>query len=306
MSDKTKENLYDTLMSVLTKDEKVAITLKNNICFVGKYLSKVETNFDNDDEREIAYRELGAIAFSCIELLLKKVLMNINKECDERKCKNKCAFRCNIKKIEKKSLMEVVDLLYNSQLLWLKEDEYDELLWLREQRNGTHLSKDLDLNVESETYDKQYVQRMINCFLKMLTSLNDNLPYFYWVLYCSEQFDGKKAENMESFKKKRQTLLCRMRLFYILQKLFANEELTDKEKWSIERIEFTDYIDFDVVIESINDTIDNYIKRCNLKENAEAKRIELLKKFTSYIKKDDIKKRILEYNGVKKQTENTQ
>ena len=170
MNKNTKENRYDRLMSELMPNEKKATLLKSNIYFVGKYLSKVEEKIADENERKIIYRELGSIAFSCIELLLKTVLLDLNKKCISRKCKNKCAFRCDIKKIEQMSLMTVFNRLYDSQILWLREDGIDEMLWLREQRNGVHLSKDLGLDIENRVYDKQYVQRTINCFFKILRS----------------------------------------------------------------------------------------------------------------------------------------
>ena len=289
------ENLYDKLMSTLMGDEKVVATLRKNIDFVGKYMSKVETIYDND-EREIAYRELGTVAFSCIELLLKAVLLNVNKDCLRYDCEHKCHFICDIKTIEEKKIMETADILYDSQLLWLKEDKYDELLWLREQRNGHHLSKNLCFDIVDELYDKQYVQRMINCFFLLLNSLNEGMSYFYGIFYCGENVDGKEAEKMGTFRKRRQTLLCTYRLLSILKKLFSDQELTDREKWTIRRLDYPSYINLNEVIELIYMMANSHMKNNGIKDNLDEKRIELLVKITKYLKKEKVKKQILEYN----------
>lgn len=298
-SEHMTDNHYDNLMSSIMNDEKKALILKKNIYFVGKYLPKIEGHIDDETDREIAYRELGTIAFSCIELLLKTVLLNLNKECNSRKC-NKCVFRCKIRTIEGKKIFDVLDLLYDSQVLWLKENEIDEMLWLREQRNGVHLSKDLSLDVESKTYDKKYVQRTINFFIHLLNSLGRDMSYFYWILYCYEQADGEKAKRMMKIRQNRQMLLCRSRLLHISQKVFNNQELTDKERWAIERIEIPKYIDLDEIIEYINNLVDNYIKRCEQEKKEIIDRTVLLKRITKYLKKESIKRRIMTYNENKK------
>lgn len=306
MNEKDNGNRYDMLMSTLIGDEKVAATLKKNIYFVGKYLSKVETNYDNNDEREIAYRELGSIAFSCIELLLKAVLLNVNKDCMRYNCEHSCHFICDAETIENKKVMDVADILYDSQLLWLKEEKIDELLWLREQRNGLHLSKNLGSEINDELCDKQYVQRMINCFLLLLDSLNEGMSYFYGIFYCGEQADGKEAEKMKTFRKKRQTLFCKYRLLSILKKLFSNQELTNEEEWIIRRLDYTRYINLNEILELIYMMADRHLELNGDKDDLEARRKELLMKINKYLKKETVKKRIMEYNGVKKQMENKQ
>lgn len=299
MTKKAEESRYDTLMSTLTGDDDIASTLKSNIYFVEKYLPKVENCFEDEKEREIAYRELGSIAFSCIELLLKAVLLNVNRDCLRYDCGHTCHFICEIEAIEDKQFMDVVDILCNSQLLFLKENEMNELLWLREQRNGLHLSKNLGSNIFDEPHDKQYVERMIKCFLLMIDSLDNGMSYFYSLFYCDEQADGKEAEKMGTFRKNRQTLLCKYRLLHILKKLFSGQELTYQEKWTIKSLDYPRYINFEEVLKLIFRIADSHLESNDNKDNLEERRKELLKKITKYLKKEKVKKQILEYNGNK-------
>ena len=90
---------YNVIASKFIRDEHLSLEIQQNVSFVENYIDKVDDSFEVKEERQIVYRELGAIVFSCIEALAKSVLFEINERCKKNKLKNsectfdKCVYR---------------------------------------------------------------------------------------------------------------------------------------------------------------------------------------------------------------------
>ena len=62
---------YNLLASRFISDETLSIKVQNNVTFVENYLDKIDVFFEEEVEKQIAFREMGIIVYSCIEALLK-------------------------------------------------------------------------------------------------------------------------------------------------------------------------------------------------------------------------------------------
>ena len=76
------------------QNQKLAEEIQNNIQFVDKYYGDVDSRYKEVEDQQIVYKQLGIIAFSCVEALWKGIVMAVNKNCAKRNCSHK---RVNIK-----------------------------------------------------------------------------------------------------------------------------------------------------------------------------------------------------------------
>ena len=141
------DEVYESFSSSLIKDFQFSKLLKDNIKFVYLYLDKADSIEDND-EKEILYRELGSVVFSCLEALCKTVIDMIRKQCENHKCNNIgcCPYIAGLNSphlIENAKTLDVISHLVQTRLFYLSPEQEHEIHLLRDQRNFIHLSKDI-------------------------------------------------------------------------------------------------------------------------------------------------------------------
>lgn len=113
---------YDTLITHFLSNEELINKIYENIAFVKKHLNKVDSAFKSDEEKQIAYRELGSIVCSCIEAVLKGAIARIDERCTQNKCKKEdCPYRLRLEFIDELSLTSAINHLKNVRLIGLND-----------------------------------------------------------------------------------------------------------------------------------------------------------------------------------------
>ena len=100
-------------------DTSLAQQIQTNIDFIEKYLDAVDSNFDDLKEKQIVYKQLGMMAFSCAEALWKSLVYAINKHCEDRNCKENCPYRKfeTDKKLNSAKPKEILEHLCNTRII---------------------------------------------------------------------------------------------------------------------------------------------------------------------------------------------
>ena len=130
MGERQKEFNYNVLASPYISDQELSLKIQRNVVFAENYLRKIEDFFEHEVERQIAYREMGAIVYSSIEGILKAIVIEIDKRCENRKCsKEECPYRNKkaVKVIHKIHTIDALLFLFDIRLFWLPPLEIDEL-----------------------------------------------------------------------------------------------------------------------------------------------------------------------------------
>ena len=185
---------YNLLASRFISDETLSIKVQNNVTFVENYLDKIDVFFEEEVEKQIAFREMGIIVYSCIEALLKSVLFEINKRCKNIKCDNKktCCY-WKFRKLSAINNARTIDsmlFLFDCRLFWLHPSEVNELRMLNELRNYVHISKNISRPIDDNVFTKQYVSRMLEYYYKILKQLNNSGFYFDDDMSCLAELDS--------------------------------------------------------------------------------------------------------------------
>ncbi len=199
---------YNVIASRFIQDENLSSEIQQNILFVENYIDKVEETFNEKVEREIVYRELGVIVFSCIEALLKSVLFEINYRCKKNRLKNnkctfnKCAYRkclnylgnkTNYLLISKTDEIKIIDALIHlvkTRLFMLFPEEIDEFTKLNAKRNYVHISKKIGQKNLDINFGKDYSLILLKYYYTLLDQLDLCDCYFGKKDICLKKLDS--------------------------------------------------------------------------------------------------------------------
>lgn len=184
---------YNVIASKFIRDERLSLEIQQNISFVENYVDKVDEAFDEEVEREIVYRELGVIVFSCIEALLKTVLFEIDGRCTKRKCKDKaCKYwrYQSLSDINNEGVIDALTFLINTRLFMLFPNEIDELTKLNTKRNYVHISKKIGKKKLDIKFDKEYPFILLKYYYTLLDQLDLCDFYFGKDDTCLKELDS--------------------------------------------------------------------------------------------------------------------
>lgn len=184
---------YNLLASRFISDQTLSIKVQSNATFVENYLDKIDTSFKEEVEKQIAYREMGTIVYSCIEALLKSVLFEIDRRCKNIDCgkKDGCKYYRyrDLKSINRIHTIDSMLFLFNCGLFYLPPNEVNELRLLNELRNYVHISKNIGESINDNIFSKEYVKRMLNYYHKLLEQFNISGFYFEREKSCLAELD---------------------------------------------------------------------------------------------------------------------
>lgn len=180
-SDQTEYD-YNLLASRFISDQALSIKVQNNVTFVENYLEKIDVLFKEEIEKHIAFREMGIMVYSSIEALLKSVLFEIRKRCKNHNCDKKkpCDYyKCrSLYAINSIHTLDSMLFLFDCRLFWLPPHEVNELRMLNHLRNYVHLSRNISHPIDDYVFTKQYVERMLRYYYKILEQLDVSDFYF--------------------------------------------------------------------------------------------------------------------------------
>lgn len=189
---------YQESALLYIQNEKLAEEIQNNIQFVEKYYGDVDSRYKEVEEQQIVYKQLGIIAFSCVEALWKGIVMAVNKNCVKRNFSYKtCKYKQyeTTAKINHASVDEVLDHLVNMRLLYVHPFERNTIEELQHLRNHVHLTRTITDEVDPKIFDKTFVENMLRLYYVTLNQLNSCNWYFSETNPCLKEMDEDEYES---------------------------------------------------------------------------------------------------------------
>lgn len=259
-SDVVSKRISDTIISTM---------IKNNILFVEKYIDLVDKHFSNKEEKEIVYRELGSIVYSCLEATLKSVLVEINNRCSNHKCTVKeCKYRFSkdYEDISKARTMNIMFFLVNSRLLGLVPKDIDKYRYLNEMRNYIHISKNIGSSEESIEIDKNYVYLMLDSYYEIIYQLDLASYYFDNDSICLKEVDEDGYDLTKRQTYNDLSVFYLLKIHPILYKVFTNQPLTREDKRIIKSLNDNRLVNIKEIVDHVCHEIEHHSRRID-KEN---------------------------------------
>ena len=283
---------YDTLITHFLSNEELINKIYENIAFVKKHLDKVDSTFKSDEEKQIAYRELGSIVCSCLEAVLKGAIARIDERCAQVECKEEeCPYRSRLELLDELSLTRAINHLKDVRLIGLNDYDADALMKLIDLRNYTHISKHI-LNVnKDDMFNKEYVYEMFDCYYEFVDQLDMLVDYYFGSnrYFCLKEADGNDFEITRKMRSKEQKSFYKMKLHYLLEKALLDEKLSTDDLWYITRLDYSKFVNLDEVVEDIKEKVE-YL--CRNKNDPNLEKERMLSNLTKHLKRKAIIDRI--------------
>ena len=228
------------------QNQKLAEEIQNNIQFVDKYYGDVDSRYKEVEDQQIVYKQLGIIAFSCVEALWKGIVMTVNENCAKRKCSCKqCKYKKfeTTEKINRAPVDKVLDHLVNMRLLYVHPFEKEEIEELQQLRNHIHLTRTVTDGVDRNIFDKDFVENMLRLYYVTLNQLDLCNWYFSETAPCLKEMDedGYKATVQQRERDRKEYFT--QKLLGVCYTIFYHKPLNIKDKKRLTRLKTMKDID---------------------------------------------------------------
>lgn len=249
---------FDRLIENFISNKTLINKIYDNLTFVKKHIDSVDSSFENDTERHIAYRELGSIVCSCIEALLKGVIAEIDSRCAKSACEEKCSYRLNLDNLDSLSTIKALDHLSHVRLIVLQTNMADGLMKLIDSRNYVHISKHILRVSEDRIFDKDYVYGFFDYYYELIDQLNMSVDYYFKSkrYLCLKEADGDDFESTKKLETNNRKSFYRIKVYKPLKKALLGEELSDNDEWYISRLDYSTFVNLDEIVEDIKRIIE--------------------------------------------------
>ena len=284
------DNDYGGFVSRFVSDKDLGLKIKNNVLFVENNLYRVDAIFEDEIEKQIMYRELGVIVYSCFEALLKTMLKEINARCNVRCQSAFCRYRRynTLWKIEHGKIKKLLSFLIKTRLIYFHPNEVDEIEKLNELRNYVHISKNMKKKIDDNKFDLAFVERILRYYYQLTDQFDLCDYYFRERDICLKDTD---EDNMRfEIDPVTQTYYF-LSLVPALHKVYLNESLTDEDTRLLRKMDHPNEVNFN---EASNYAVD-LAKRCGRRfisdeayETANKEYFGRLAKYLSKAHKDEL------------------
>ena len=228
------------------QNEKLAEEIQSNVQFVEKCYGDVDSHYKEVEDQQIVYKQLGIIAFSCVEALWKGIVMTVNENCAKRKCSCK---QCKYKKFETTEKIncapvdKVLDHFVNMRLLYVHPFEKEEIEELQQLRNHIHLTRTVTDRVDRKIFDKDFVENMLRLYYVTLNQLDLCNWYFSETAPCLKEMDedGYKATVQQRERDRKEYFT--QKLLGVCYTIFYHKPLNIKDKKRLTRLKTMKDID---------------------------------------------------------------
>lgn len=228
------------------QNQKLAEEIQNNIQFVEKHYCDVNSHFKEVEDQQIIYKQLGIIAFSCVEALWKGIVMTVNENCAKRKCSCK---QCKYKKFETTEKIncapvdKVLDHLVNMRLLYVHPFEKEEIEELQQLRNHIHLTRTVTDGVDRKIFDKDFVENMLRLYYVTLNQLDLCNWYFSETAPCLKEMDEDGYKTTDQQRERDRKEYFTQKLLGVCYTIFYHKPLNVKDKKRLTRLKTMKDID---------------------------------------------------------------
>lgn len=237
---------YQKLALQYIQNQKLMEEIQNNIQFVEKYYYNVDSRYKEVEDQQIVYKQLGIIAFSCVEALWKGIVMAVNENCAKRKCSCK---QCKYKKFETREKInrapvdKVLDHLVNMRLLYVHPFERETIEELQYLRNHVHLTRIITDEVDPKVFDKTFVENMLRLYYVTLNQLDSCHWYFTETEPCLREMDEDGYESTDQYQVWDRRKYFTQKVFNACHALFYHKPLNAKDKKRLTRLKTMKEID---------------------------------------------------------------
>ena len=297
---KVKEYIsnYNSIASRFIQDENLSLEIQQNISFVENYIDKIYDTFEFEEERQIAYRELGVIIHSCFEAVLKSVLFEINELCKKYDCKEKdCSYRrCrSLWEINSIRVMPALKHLINTRLFMFLPEEMEEINKFTKMRNYVHLSAKIGNKKELEKFNTENLYKMLDYYYELLNQLD--LCDFYF----GKEKECLKIIDQDGFEGTTKELLLREQHYRMskfaaaIRNLLWRGEISSEERLDLLKYNEKDSFNKEEAFKYVVMTSYPALGRCNSEEDYTKAKERILKLLSKYMSKkfvNDINKEI--------------
>lgn len=228
------------------QNQKLAEEIQNNIQFVDKYYGDVDSRYKEVEDQQIVYKQLGIIAFSCVEALWKGIVMTVNENCAKRKCSCKqCKYKKfeTTEKINRAPVDKVLDHLVNMRLLYVHPFEKEEIEELQQLRNHIHLTRTVTDGVDRKIFDKDFVENMLRLYYVTLNQLDLCNWYFSETAPCLKEMDEDGYKTTDQQRERDRKEYFTQKLLGVCYTIFYHKPLNVKDKKRLTRLKTMKDID---------------------------------------------------------------
>lgn len=164
---------YEILLNKVVSEKKLADEITQNLNFVEKYLYKVDVSFEKAIDKVIAYKQLGVIAFSCVEALWKGIIMTINGNCASGDCKKGCEYRQYVTEEELNRLSPggALKHLNNMRIISVRPFEQEGIEDLQHLRNHIHLTRAAINSDKANNFNIKFVEDILRLYYVTLNQI---------------------------------------------------------------------------------------------------------------------------------------
>lgn len=214
---------YPQLIPKYISNIELANEIERNIDFIEKYIGTIDTHFSEDKDKQLAYKQLGIMAFSCVEALWKSLILTINKNCASRKCKEKCKYRKydSSYKLNNVKPRQALSHLTNMRILHVHPFEEVAIEQLQRLRNHIHLTRVLADGNKAIKFNRQFVEDVLRLYYVTINQAEMNAWYYNEDKPCLRDMDGNSynanCQQQQSMRKSYytdKTILALIDLFY--------------------------------------------------------------------------------------------
>ena len=275
---------YQNSSLLYIQNKKLAEEIQNNIQFVEKHYCDVNSHFKEVEDQQIIYKQLGIIAFSCVEALWKGIVMTVNENCAKRKCSCK---QCKYKKFETTEKIncapvdKVLDHLVNMRLLYVHPFEKEEIEELQQLRNHIHLTRTVTDGVDRKIFDKDFVENMLRLYYVTLNQLDLCNWYFSETAPCLKEMDedGYKTTDQQRERDKKEYFT--QRVFNACYALYNHSPLNRRDIKRLARLKTMKDID----TKDLADSLGRFLYYEGIHFRTEAAYVAAIETFLGNLKK---------------------
>lgn len=253
MSYKLNNINYSQVLPKYITNIELSNEMLQNINFIEKYVDIVETYFVEDSDKQLAYKQLGIMAFSCVEALWKNLILAINNNCASRKCCEKCNYRVfnSFDELNRATPRQVLSHLTNVRILYVHPFEEIAIEQLQNLRNHIHLTRVLSDGNQATKFNKQFVEDMLRLYYVTINQAEMNAWYYSETNPCLRDMDGDSFETNQKQQQQERERYYTDKTIFALFDLFYEKPLNEKNAYFLGLLSNSKLLDAECLIDNI-------------------------------------------------------
>ncbi|MBD5131310.1 MAG: hypothetical protein HDT28_01755 [Clostridiales bacterium] len=244
---------YSQVIPKYISNIELANDIQHNINFIEKYVDIVETYFVEDSDKQLAYKQLGIMAFSCVEAFWKNLILAINNNCASRKCHKKCNYRAfnSFDELNRASPRQVLSHLTNVRILYVHPFEEIAIEELQNLRNHIHLTRVLSDGNKATKFNKQFVEDMLRLYYVTINQAEMNAWYYSEANPCLRDMDGDSYEiNRKQQQQERERYYTDKTILALID-IFYEKQINEKNAYFLSLLSNSKVLNVEYLIDDI-------------------------------------------------------